>query len=212
MKYVLVFVIGFALSGIMYGLTVLLQILCAKKNCFRLQGFCMPAVGLVLAVPVIIYFDILPFNFDSLSDWKMWALAAGTAIISGLFVQLSKREKSPSESLLLSCAEGAAMEIVQRIMMQTFVLGLLMKWGLESAWCIVINAFIFCADIFVAAMFAGGKNIKKLVIEAAASVIFSFGIGYVFYIGGCFVIPMLAHAAERLLSGVLEARRTRARE
>lgn len=100
------------------------------------------------------------------------------------------------------------MEILQRVMMQTFVCGLLLKWGLKPVWGILITALIWCADQFVTVIFfSREKEWKKTLIENLSSFVFSIGIGYVFFGSACFVLPMLAHAAERFVTKKIERKR-----
>lgn len=84
--------------------------------------------------------------------------------------------------------------------MQTLAMGLLQNFGLKEAACIPINACVFVADIFFESIFDRERSLKNTLVEAFASFVFSMGIGYVFYVSGCFAIPMLAHATERVIS------------
>ena len=96
--------------------------------------------------------------------------------------------------------EAACMEIPQRVMMQTFVCGILSMQKLNTLWSIFITALIWCASILVQAFVSKQKNFKHLFLEVFASFVFSMGIGYVFYSSECLVIPMLAHVTERVVT------------
>ena len=109
---------------------------------------------------------------------------------------------APHEAVPLAplCIEAACMEIPQRVMMQTFVCGILSMQKLNTLWSIFITALIWCAGILVQAFVSKQMNFKHLFLEVVASFVFSMGIGYVFYSSECLVIPMLAHAAERFVT------------
>lgn len=88
--------------------------------------------------------------------------------------------------------------------MQTFICVLLIHMG-EKEWCaILINAMVWCAGILVSTLFSKEREWGKIIIEVVSSFAFSVGIGYVFFLSGCFVIPMVAHALERFASVLLE--------
>lgn len=206
-NYLLVFALCFAVSGALFGLTVLLQTKVVKKEV--LWPFCMPFAALIPAVAVILLFKRTPFNFASLGAWKLWMVALGSAVAAAFIVQLKKERAENRAFAGLQCLEGASMEIVQRVFMQTLALGLIRGLGLKEPACILINACVFAADIFVQALACRERNYRNTLVEAAASFVFSMGIGYVFYASGCFVIPMLAHAAERLISAGLRNWKTK---
>lgn len=199
MNYFLIFVIGFALSGACFGISILLQGYLFRKNMHKLQGFSMVLVSLIPAVIVCVCFGVHPFHMSSLLDWRMWLVAIATVILTSLIVSL-KRGKYAKEPMLLMCLEAACMEIPQRVMMQTFVCSLLAWRGLNTMSGVLINALIWCMAIIFQACCSKNRNYKHLAIELASSFVFSIGIGYVFYASGCIVIPMLAHAAERAVT------------
>lgn len=198
LAYLLVFAICFAISGILFALTIFLQNKVVKKDSF--SQFTMPMAALIPAVVTVLIFDKAPFDFASLGNWKLWLIALATAMVAALIVQLKKKRAGKDSPLGRQCLEAASMEIVQRVFMQTLAWGLLQTFGLQGVACIPINACVFVADIFFESIFDRERNVKNTLVEALASFAFSMGIGYVFYASGCFVIPMLAHAAERVLS------------
>ena len=111
-----------------------------------------------------------------------------------------KHEPHEDVPLAPLCIEAACMEIPQRVMMQTFVCGILSMQKLNTLWSIFITALFWCAGILVQAFVSKQMNFKHLFLEVVASFVFSMGIGYVFYSSECLVIPMLAHAAERFVT------------
>lgn len=152
MKYVLSFLIAFAVCGVMYGLNILLQNRCYKRKLFWLQGFCMPLVGLVFAIVLMLWSGMYPFAFKTLADFRLWVIGTETVVIAWVIVLLAKRSPGNENPLVIRCIEAAT------------------------------------------------------IFESISSFVFSIGIGYVFMESGCFVIPMVAHAAERFVSGLFEKR------
>lgn len=210
MKYLLVFFICFLVSGILFGLTVLLQRALKKKP--TLQMFAMPAVALIPAILVCTNSQRTILAFYNLIDYRLWALAVLTAGAVSRFVQMAEREYTPTPRIEIKCLAAAAMEIVQRFFMQTFALWLLQIFGLKEWVCILITAVVFAADIYVQTLFTSERNFKKTSIEAIASFVFSMGIGYVFFASQCFVMPVFAHVLERAKATKLEEKRSREKE
>ena len=95
--------------------------------------------------------------------------------------------------------EAAFVEIAQRLMMQSFVMYLLDVWGCATVWCIFLNALIWCAGIITQGILSRQKMGKDIVFDLIASFVFSMGCGYVFYLSGCIVFSVAAHAVERAI-------------
>ena len=199
MWYCLSFLIGFLLSGACYGGNLLLQSFCIKKKIYWLQRMSMMIISIIPTIIIGICFYSHPFHFISIFNWKLWLLAIVTVIVTSLIIML-KHVPYEDEPLALLYIEAACMEIPQRVMMQTFVCGILSMQKLNTLWSIFITALIWFAGILVQAFVSKQKNFKHLFLEVSASFVFSMGIGYVFYSSECLSIPMLAHAAERFVT------------
>lgn len=199
MWYYLSFLIGFLLSGACYGGNLLLQSFCIKKKICWLQRMSMVIISIIPTIIIGICFYSHPFHFISIFKWKLWLLAIATVIVTSLVIML-KHVPHEDEPLAPLYIEAACMEIPQRVMMQTFVCGILSMQKLNTLWSIFITALIWCASILVQAFVSKQKNFKHLFLEVFASFVFSMGIGYVFYSSECLVIPMLAHATERVVT------------
>lgn len=199
MWYCLSFLIGFLLSGACYGGNLFLQSFCIKKKINSLQRMSMVIISIIPTIIIDICFCSHPFHFVSIFNWKLWLLAIVTVIVTSLIIML-KHEPHEDEPLAPLCIEAACMEIPQRMMMQTFVCGILSMQKQNALWSIFITALIWCASILVQAFASKQTNFKHLFLEVFASFVFSIGIGYVFYSSECFVIPMLAHATERFIT------------
>lgn len=159
-------------------------------------------MGIVSVIPAIIIgflFCTNPFHFISLLNWKWWILAIITVVFTSLIIFL-KHEQGTDEPIFALCMEAACMEIPQRIMMQTWVCGILIVQQKSEIYGILITALIWCASIIIQAYITKNNNWKYLFVELVASFVFSIGIGYIYYASQCLVIPMLAHATERVVT------------
>lgn len=192
-------VIGFALSGILFGLTVVLSNIRAKV----VRQFLMPIISII---PAIILFKITRvnmFNLYNLFDGISWIILIITNIIVIKFVTLNSSNLLLSrKEILVNGLEGLMMEIPQRVLMQNFVFSLLLYWKVANSnlWCILVNANIWCMGILVQALIMKRKLHKTLFIEILSSFIFSIGVGYVFIRTELILLPMIAHFAERIIS------------
>ena len=196
MWYILAFFIGFCLSGVCFVINLKLQNFFVKRKLYRLQGFGLIFAAIVPTVIICIYFSFHPFHFFNIFNWKLLMIAIATVIVVSLLIN-SSRVPYKSENILIECVEAAFMEIPQRLMMQTFICGMLIANGLQAKHCIIITALVWCASIIVQACVTRNSNCLHLVIDLLASFVFSIGIGYVFYCSECILIPMLAHGMER---------------
>ncbi|MBU5470992.1 hypothetical protein KQI85_11530 [Falcatimonas sp. MSJ-15] len=159
----------------------------------------MVIISIIPTIIIGICFHAHPFHFISIFNWKLWSVAIATVIVTSLIIKL-KHESHENVPLAPLCVEAACMEIPQRVMMQTLVLGILAMQKLNTLWSVFITALIWCAGILVQALVTKQKNFQYLFLEVSASFVFSMGIGYVFYSSECLFIPMLAHAAERFVT------------
>lgn len=201
MLYPIVFIIGFLLSGIWFSLHIyVLQKITNTKKAFMFSPL------LTAIIPTIIIWLLMgdhPFHFEKLIDYKVWVIAAVTLVVTCVIVMFRSRTKEvyKTTELMEMCMEAACMEIPQRAMMQAVVLWLLLKWNLNPQSCILINALIWCGDIiFQAAVIQKHVCVKKLLTEVISSFVFSIGIGYVFYVTRCIILPMALHSAERFVT------------
>lgn len=200
MFYIFTGLLGFLLSGIWYATNIFLLNIFANKG-WKVAGHFSPLLASLLPLAAIsLYRGYLPLNLHMLFNYQLWAIVVATLIITCLVIRLKKTCHHNKYKLLGLCMEAASIEIAQRLMMQTFVMLLLDHWKCLTIWCVLINALIWCLDIFV-------QPVKKgILIELIASFIFSMGIGYVFYSSECFLFGVLAHIAERMISNLSKNR------
>ena len=203
MLYFVVFIIGFLISGIWLAFGLLLDRI---LKTYKTQMFKPLLSALIPTIVIWLLIGDHPFHLERLNDWRVWVIAAVTTVAT-VAIELmtpqddcSNTKRNWKADFLVNGIDGACMEIPQRAMMQAFILWLLTKWHLNPVFCILITALIWCAGIlFQAFVIVKKPAIKPLIIELAASFVFSVGIGYVFYTTSCILLPMAAHASERIL-------------
>ncbi|MCR4679921.1 MAG: hypothetical protein K5679_14370 [Lachnospiraceae bacterium] len=202
MKAIVVFLLGFTLSGVWIALNTFLYGALNKK----IKNFWVTSPAISGAIPALIIYLIVkdhPFHFDKLGDLSVWGIAVAATIVSSIIVIITrnKTKKISGEELKLQCLAGALMEVPQRAMMMPFVIMLLEKRGLNTVWSVVITALIWLAGmLFQSVLMTRNFSGKTVVGEMIPSLIFSLGIGYAFYTTGCILVPMVFHALERILS------------
>ena len=108
----------------------------------------MVIISIIPTIIIGICFYSHPFHFISIFKWKLWLLAIATVIVTSLIIML-KHVPHEDEPLAPLYIEAACMEIPQRVMMQTFVCGILSMQKLNTLWSIFITALIWCASILV---------------------------------------------------------------
>lgn len=200
--YILVFIIGFLLSGAWFGCLLFINAYIRKKELLFLNKYAPFISALLPTVIISVLLKEHPFHFSSILNFRLWCIAFFTVGATCLIILIGKKERPLDDdgSLAAKCIEASMMEIPQRIMMQTFCCGLLVLFKMQAHYGIIINALIWCADIIFQAVMLKQRNYTILFIELLASFIFSLGIGYVFFVSNCFVIPMLSHASERYVT------------
>lgn len=202
MKAIVVFLLGFTLSGVWIALNTFLYGALNKK----IKNFWVTSPAISGAIPALIIYLIVkdhPFHFDKLGDLSVWGIAVAAVIVSSIIVIITrdKTKKISGEELKLQCLAGALMEVPQRAMMMPFVIMLLEKRGLNTIWSVVITALVWLAGmIFQSVLMNKNFSGKTVVSEMIPALIFSLGIGYAFYTTGCILIPMVFHGLERILS------------
>lgn len=192
-------VVGFALSGILFGLTIVLSNTGAKV----VRPFLMPIISIIPVIILLIITRVNIFNLYNLFDGISWIILIITNINVIMLITLNSSNLHLSrKEIFVNGLEGLMMEIPQRVLMQNFIFALLAYWNVDNSniWCIVVNANIWCLGILVQALIMKQKLHKALFIEILSSFIFSIGIGYVFIKTELILLPMIAHFAERIIS------------
>ena len=205
MVYIYVFFLGFILSGVWFTCHMVINQYISKKHCNIIEEV-LPLLSAFLPTVIIcIVSKKHPFHLETLCNLELWGIALLTVCITSLiiiFLKIRNKENN-TKKLFKKCVEAAFMEIPQRVMMQTFIYVLLICWNQNSIWCIFINACIWCLDILVQAFIIRQTNYRKIMIEVISSFVFSIGIGYIFLISECLIIPMISHGLERYITNIV---------
>lgn len=191
--------LGFALSGILFGITIVLSNTRAKA----VGQFLMPIISIIPVIILLIITRRNIFNLYNLFDGISWVILIITNTIVIMLITLNSSNLLLSrKAIFVNGLEGLMMEIPQRILMQNFIFSLLSYWKINNSdiWCILINANIWCLGILVQALIMKRNLHKALFTEILSSFIFSIGIGYVFMRTELILLPMIAHFAERIIS------------
>ena len=97
-------------------------------------------------------------------------ILAVTVLLSAIVISINQVAEIPrGKELLLYALDGVCMEIPQRMMI------LFMHWGLDLYLSIPVTAFVWCISICIQCLICKLKFDRKIVIEIAASFLFSMG-------------------------------------
>jgi hypothetical protein len=173
MKYILVLLLGFLLSGAWFGCQILLQKFIHKKNLEHIEMLTPLFSAFIPMCIIYIRLRNHPFHIEKLGNWQLWLITILTVCVT-CFIKSLETDTQKRENIKSLCVEAALMEIPQRAMMQTFT-------------CALSTALL------------GNSIYGILMIDIIASFAFSLGIGYVFYASQCLLFSMAAHALERFV-------------
>lgn len=198
MRCILAFLTGFCLSGLWFWLHTLLRMQLEAAASGKLEPI---APLLSAALPIVLIClasKSYPFHLSALADGQLWLLALAAVLLTCLVKRLLCPAAEPSGAgLAARCLEAACMEFPQRAMMQTFLCWYLSLLGLEPVWGIALCGGVWCLSIAVQAAILRQHGLRALLGDLLASLVFSLGIGYVYFRSECLLLPMLAHALER---------------
>lgn len=203
LKFLLCVIIGFLLSGVWFGLCFIIGKLVQK---FKLPWLLNLNTLLASAIPVLFIastLGIYPIQINELRHVNVYVLAIGTVVITAAIVtgKTSKIHKA-GKDLLIYGLDGLLMEIPQRLMMQSFVYGVLKLLDVSALdfYTVLATGIIWCIGIIMQTFLLGKQFDKDEIFDVSASLVFSLGIGYVYQKTGLIIISMVAHFCERILS------------
>lgn len=202
MLYVLVFLLGFLLSGIWFGCHSAAASVISRKGLQRFEPLQPLISGIIPTTVICICGRINIFQIDKAADPIIWgaALLSVAAASSIILIGTDRKKERDILKLMPKCIEAAFMEIPQRAMMQSFIEMLLIYFGLNSFKSILITALVWCAAQMVQLLLLKQRAAKAFWAEMLASFVFSIGIGYVFWASKSILIAMLCHGAERFVT------------
>ena len=102
MKAIVVFLLGFTLSGVWIALNTFLYGALNKK----IKNFWVTSPAISGAIPALIIYLIVkdhPFHFDKLGDLSVWGIAVAAVIVSSIIVIITRdKTKKISGAELIS--------------------------------------------------------------------------------------------------------------
>ena len=200
--YLLVFTIGFLLSGLWFGCQFALATVITNKKLWWLDMFKPLITGIIPTVLICLWGNYNVLSLDRALAPSLWGVALLTVMVASsiIIVGADRKKEKDIHKLLPRCVEAACMEIPQRAMMQSFAEVVLISFGLNGFMSILITALIWCAAQGVQLLLFKQKATKTFWIEMLASFVFSLGIGYSFWASKFIPMTMLCHGIERFVT------------
>ncbi|MDD4113611.1 MAG: hypothetical protein PHC56_11380 [Herbinix sp.] len=208
--FILCVALGFLLSGIWFGLCLVIVTLTQKVKISWLSYLDTALASIIPILLISTTMGIYPFQASGIHDIKVYFTAFLTVLITIVIVAFKKTTKSrKGKDLLLWGIDGMLMEIPQRLMMQSFVYGILKLLGVLylTLYTVIATALIWCLAIGMQTVLSKKTFSKDVFIDVLASFVFSLGIGYVYQQTGFILISMIAHFSERIVSCYVASKR-----
>ena len=204
--YLLVFTMGFLLSGLWFGCQFALATVIMNKKIWWLDMFKPLIAGIIPTVIICLWGNYNILNFERALVPSLWGIALLTVMATSsiIIVGADRKNEKNIHKLFPRCVEAACMEIPQRAMMQSFTEVVLIYFGLNGFISIWITALIWCAAQCVQLLLFKQKATKTFWIEMIASFVFSLGIGYSFWASKFIPMTMLCHGIERFVTNTID--------
>lgn len=202
-RFLFCVILGFLLSGVWFGLCFIIGVLIQK---FKIQWLSYLNKLVASIIPIIFVAStvgIYPIQIDGLQNIKVYIIAIVTILITTAIITKKKSTRhKKGKDLLIWGLDGLLMEIPQRLMMQSFVYGILKLLGVSSLklYTIIATGLIWCMGIVMQTFLFKKQFDENVIFDIISSLVFSLGIGYVYQQTGLIVISMIAHFCERILS------------
>lgn len=200
--------LGTALSGIWFGIRMMLEVISSKTGIKFISQFSTVLAAIVPLGFILQSNRLQLLKMESVVDWKSWLVVGATVLITAVIVSLKESDNIPSgRELLWYALDGVMMEVPQRMMMQTFVCLLLDMWGIDTVFSALVTAIVWCISICIQCVIMKSKFNKSVVVEIISSFIFSIGVGIVLIRTELIVFTMVAHFMERIVSTEIRRRK-----
>lgn len=146
---------------------------------------------------------IYPIHISGIYNIRVYIIAVVTVLITTFFITRKKDINiKKGKDLLIYGLDGMMMEVPQRLMMQSFVYGILKLFDVSqlNMYTIIATGLIWCMGIIMQTVIFKKKLDRDVFFDVLSSLVFSLGIGYVYQQTGLVIISMIAHFCERILS------------
>lgn len=203
LKFLLCVILGFLLSGAWFGLCFIIGVLIQK---FKIPWLLYLNKLLASLIPIFFIAStvgIYPIQIRGIQNIRVYIIAIVTIVITTAIITRKKSIKhKKGKDMLIWGLDGLLMEIPQRLMMQSFVYGILKLLGVSSLnlYTIIATGLIWCMGIVMQTFLFKKRFDENMIFDILSSLVFSLGIGYVYQQTGLIVISMIAHFCERILS------------
>lgn len=210
LRFLLCILCGFLLTGIWFGLRFAIEALIQKTKISWLTYLNSVLASIIPIFFIYLTLGIYPIQIGGIRQIKVYMIEIATIVITSLIITRKKTVKhKKGKELLLYGFDGLIMEIPQRMMMQSFIYGILKVLGVTSLnfYTILATGIIWCMGIIMQAFLIKNKFNQEMLLEILSSFFFSLGIGYVYQKTGLIILTMNAHFCERILSNYIFSKR-----
>lgn len=196
--------VGTLLSGIWFGLNVVVNIIAGKLKVDWLARYSVLFSALLPTLLILSNSSLELWNIASFTDKKNWLLILATVLITSIIAAKNSADNLMIGKELINYAlDGVFMEVPQRIMMQSFMHMMLCINEKNVCWTPILTAIVWCISICIQCVIMKQNFGKSVICDLLASFIFSVGVGYVLMETGFIGFTMIAHFMERLVSTFL---------
>lgn len=194
-------ILGTLLSGIWFGLNIIINILASKLKVDWLAKHSVLFSALLPTIIILKNSSLCLWNIENVAHIKSWLLILATVLLTAVIVANNKVENLPTGKELLAYAlDGIFMEVPQRMMMQSFIHMILSVNEMYIVMAPLLTAVVWCISICIQGFVMKQCFEKSVFYELLASFVFSVGVGYVLLESGFIGFTMVAHFMERLVS------------
>ena len=196
--------LGTLLSGIWFGLNVIINVFASKVKVAWLARYSALFSAFLPTCIILKNSSLCLWNIESVISVKSWLLVLGTVLITSVIVVHNKVVDIPKGKEVLNYAlDGIFMEVPQRMMMQSFI-HMVLSVNENLAFLVpVLTAVVWCISICIQCILMKQRFGKSVFYDLLSSFVFSIGVGYVLMETGFIGFTMVAHFLERLVSTFL---------
>lgn len=196
--------LGTLLSGIWFGLNIIINVLASKLKSAWLARYSVLFSAFLPTFFILNNSSLSLWNIGSVTDIKNWLMTLITALVTSVIVVNNKVEILPSgKEIFYYALDGIFMEVPQRMMMQSFIHMMLNVSEKRIFMTPLLTAIVWCISICIQCIIMKQEFGKSVLCELLASFVFSVGVGYVLMETRFIGFTMIAHFFERLVSTYL---------
>ncbi|MCR5255115.1 MAG: hypothetical protein K6D96_04215 [Acetatifactor sp.] len=195
--YFLTGLIGFMFAMAWYMCHIRIRAFLAEKN-LKILTILSPVISSFIPIAIIMFYM---FNLDARMlrpiGWSEWATTFSTLCIT-VFIKWKSRDYDyffSDTKMPDLVVEYALLELPDRMMLQTFVMLVIYTYGGNPYWGIYINALILAIVRLTDDILRKRKKKYRIISNIISGLIFSIGIGYVYYCTGAILYIVCARGA-----------------